>query len=92
MRVQFELNDEAVRFLDQLQKDLSADSRGEVLRNAMAILRWTTDKMMRGYQILAVKEGESVAKELSNPLLDQIASKLQWQRESAEEHKLEHSR
>jgi hypothetical protein len=73
MRVQFELNDDAVKYLDQLQEDLHASSRGEVLRHAMAVLRWTTDKIRDGYQIRAMKEGDTVAKELSNPLLDQVA-------------------
>jgi hypothetical protein len=73
MRVQFELNDEAVDYLNKLQTELHATSRGEVLRHAIAVLRWSADKIRDGYQILAMKEGESVAKELSNPLLDQVA-------------------
>ena len=58
----------------------------------MAILRWTTDKMMGGYQILAVKEGENAAKELSNPLLAQIASRLREEGEAAEEQEPAYSR
>ncbi len=73
MRVQFELNDEAVEYLDQLQKELHASSRGEVLRHAMAVLRWATTKIKDGYHVVAIKEGEEVAKELSNPLLDALA-------------------
>lgn len=73
MRVQFELNDEAVEYLDQLQKELHASSRGEVLRHAMAVLRWATTKIKDGYHVVAIKEGEEVAKELSNPLLDELA-------------------
>jgi hypothetical protein len=74
-RVQFELNEQTLDYLDKLQADLQATTRGEVLRHAIAVLRWSADKIRDGYQILAMKEGENIAKELSNPLLDQVARK-----------------
>ncbi len=73
MRVQFELNDETVEYLDRLREDLHASSRGEVLRHAMAVLRWATTKIKDGYHVVAIKDGVEVAKELSNPLLDALA-------------------
>lgn len=75
MRLQFELNDEAVQYLDGLKEDLGATSRAEVLRHAMAVLRWATDKVKAGYAVRATKEGEEVEKELSNPLLEQAAAR-----------------
>lgn len=84
MRVQLELSEDAVHYLDQLQKDLGASSRAETLRNAMAVLRWTADKVTDGYQVLAVKEDEQVAKELNNPLLEQAAHLAKERKSSLE--------
>lgn len=75
MRVQLELNDEAIKYLDAMKEETAAASRTEVIRNAMAILRWAIDKAHRGYKIMAVKEGQEVAKELSMPILEQVAIK-----------------
>lgn len=75
MRVQLELNDEAVNYIDKMKQDTAAASRAEVVKNAMAIFRWAIDKAQHGYRIVAVKEGETVAKELSMPVLEQIAER-----------------
>lgn len=75
MRVQLELNDDAVEYIDAMKEETGSASRAEVMKNAMAILRWAIDKARQGYRIIAVKEGEEVAKELSMPVLEQIAKR-----------------
>lgn len=72
MSALFELNDETLQYLDKLKSDLHATSRGEVLRHAIAVMRWATDKVIDGYQIVAMQEDGGIAKELSNPLLDRV--------------------
>jgi len=71
VRVQFELSDSIIAYLDELKQDLHASSRGEVFKHALAVLRWATDKTTNGYTIVAMKEGEETLKELLNPLLSQ---------------------
>jgi hypothetical protein len=73
MSVVFELNQDSLRYLEELKIRCGASTRAEVLRNAMAIMSWAVDKTRAGYQILAVAENEETAKELSNPLLDRAA-------------------
>lgn len=72
MRVQIELDEEAVDFLDDLQKVTGIKTRAETIRTALTILRWVVDKRSEGYTILAMKEGSNVAKELSMPALDRV--------------------
>lgn len=72
MRVQFELDNDAVKYIDDIKKDVMAHSRAEVVKNALAIFRWAIDKVGQGYRIVAINESESLAKELSLPIFDQM--------------------
>ena len=72
MRVQLELDERAVNFLDTIGEKAGIKARTETLRHAVALLHWAIDKTEQGYTIVAVKEGSDVAKELSMPVLDEI--------------------
>ena len=72
MRVQLDLDREAVEFLDTMMARAGVRSRSEILRHSLALLYWAIEKREQGYSIMAVKEGSDVAKELSMPALDQI--------------------
>lgn len=73
MRVQFDMADEAVAYLDDIKEKTGATSRAEVLRNSIAALQWLVEKAEDGFTIVAAKEGEKVAKELSMPILQDAA-------------------
>ena len=86
MSVTFEFPDEAIRYLDETRQILGTSaSRGETLRHALAILRWTAEKVGSGCTILAVTGDGEVGKQLSNPLLDSLAESVanQLQNEAA---------
>jgi hypothetical protein len=74
-RVQITMDDEAVSFLDSMQKKAHIDKRADSLKNALALFNWAIDKTLQGYEIVAVKEGSSVAKELSMPILDALSAR-----------------
>lgn len=59
-RVQFDFSEEAFAELNALQARLGAPSRAEVVRNALALLRWTCDKLADDYQIVATGKDKRI--------------------------------
>jgi hypothetical protein len=62
-RVQLDFPEEAFKELNALQERLGASSRAEVVRSALALLRWSCDKLDDDYQIIAVSKDQSVVVE-----------------------------
>src|SRR6266699_6423074 len=59
-RVQLDFSEEAFNELNALQDRLGAPSRAEVVRSALALLRWTCDKLDDDYQIVAMGKDQNV--------------------------------
>lgn len=60
-RVQLDFSEDAFRELNELQKQLSASSRAEVIRNALGVLRWVARHLLEGNKIVVeTKEGKRV--------------------------------
>lgn len=57
-RVQLDFTAEAFQELDQLKKDVQAQSRADTVRYAMRLMRWAVDQMNGGARILISKNGK----------------------------------
>ena len=55
-RVQLDFSEAAFNELNRLQEELEASSRAEVVRHALATLRWFVSEVSKGNRIL-VQEG-----------------------------------
>ena len=71
-RVQLDFSEEAFKELNALQERLGVPSRAEVVRNALALLRWICEKVGdEDYQIVARKEtveGSRTVEHIVEPL------------------------
>lgn len=67
-RVQLDFSEEAFQELINLQKQLHAASRAEVIRNALGILRWVTRHLKDGNRII-VERKDSKQVEVDFPFL-----------------------
>jgi metal-responsive CopG/Arc/MetJ family transcriptional regulator len=59
-RVQLDFSEGAFNELNRLQKELDASSRAEVLRDALAVLRWVIEEESKGYKITVRGENDRV--------------------------------
>ena len=68
-RVQLDFSEEAFNDLNELQKKLNASSRAEVIRNALGILRWATNHLLKGNKIKVERKDERELVEVEFPFL-----------------------
>jgi metal-responsive CopG/Arc/MetJ family transcriptional regulator len=54
-RLQIDFSEKAYRELNELQERLDAQSKSEVIRNALGVLRWVIEESMNGHRILVEK-------------------------------------
>ena len=60
-RIQFDFLEDGFNQLNALQERLGAPSRAEVVRSALAVLRWVCDKVADDYRIVAIgKDDECI--------------------------------
>ncbi len=58
-RLQIDFGEQPYHELEALQENLSATSKSEVIRDALAVLKWVTDEISQGHRILAERpEGD----------------------------------
>lgn len=72
MRVQFDMSNDAVAYIDDVKAKTGAASRADVLRSAIAALTWLVEKAETNHAVIAVKRGQDdePPKELAMPILD----------------------
>ena len=54
-RLQIDFSEKAYRELNDLQERLDAQSKSEVIRNALGVLRWVVEESTSGHRILVEK-------------------------------------
>jgi hypothetical protein len=54
-RLQIDFSEKAYRELSDLQERLDAQSKSEVIRNALGVLRWVVEESAMGHKILVEK-------------------------------------
>lgn len=54
-RIQFDLTDQTLKDLDELQKQAGAKTRAELVRNALKFYDWGIQHKTAGKKIIAVK-------------------------------------
>ena len=64
MRLQFEVSEDTVRFLDSLTVTLGLNSRAATLRNALSLLDWAADEAGMGNRVGAYDESSKTLREL----------------------------
>jgi hypothetical protein len=77
-RLQTDFSEEAYRELEDLQNQLDAPSKSEVIRDALGVLRWAVDELNSGNRILVEKQtptGTDVREILFHFIKRPIASK-----------------
>lgn len=59
LRLQIDFGEEGYRELEELQKQLGAPSKSEVVRDALGVLRWVASEVRnKDTQILVKRKGE----------------------------------
>jgi len=71
----FELPEERVNELKQLQTDTGSESMKELFNNALTMLEWAIKEVKHGNEIAAVNEEEKVYRVFITPLLERVAKK-----------------
>lgn len=56
-RLQIDFSQKAYRELNDLQERLDAQSKSEIIRNALGVLRWIVEESTSGHKILVEKPG-----------------------------------
>jgi hypothetical protein len=64
-RIQFQVSDEAMIILDELQTKLEATSKVEVIRRALGIIQFVTEQQREGNEILMKEAGGKIFKILA---------------------------
>ena len=54
-RLQIDFSERAYKDLELLQEQLDANSKSEVIRNALGVLRWVVEEAKKGHRILVEK-------------------------------------
>jgi len=70
-RLQIDFSERAYKELVDLQKELDAPSKSEVIRNALGLLRWFVDEVKAGHQ-LVVERPDGTAREIVFHFLDRV--------------------
>jgi hypothetical protein len=54
-RLQIDFSERAYKDLESLQEQLDSNSKSEVIRNALGVLRWVVEETKKGHRILVEK-------------------------------------
>jgi hypothetical protein len=73
VRLQFEIEEDWLRELEELQKLGGIKTKKELLNNAMTLLRWAAKQRLSGRTIVSVTNDGS-ERELEMPYLEAVAS------------------
>jgi len=73
VRLQFEINEDWLRELEELQKLGGVKTKKDLLNNAMTLLRWAARQRLNGRSIVSVAE-DGNERELEMPYLEAVAS------------------
>ena len=85
MRVQFELGEAAVDFLDSLKEKLGLSTRTEAIKYALSILNWAIKEAQEGHVISTVDQEGGIIREFNMPGLDTL---VEHAKKDKEEQKL----
>ena len=69
VRIELDFSEEAYIELDKLQKQLHASCAAEVVRDALGVLRWVTNHLVKGNKIMVDKQGADQPVEARFPFL-----------------------
>ena len=76
MRLQFEVRDERVEHIDQLQEKLGLSTRTELFNNALALLNWAIEQKEEGCKIASIRDEDQGYRELIMPSLEKVKTRL----------------
>jgi len=79
IRLQFEIDEDWLRDLEELQKLGGLRTKKELLNNALTLLRWAARQRLNGRTIVSVGQDGS-ERELEMPYLEAVASSADKQR------------
>ncbi len=79
MRLNFELPEERINDLKQLQIETGSESMKELFNNALTMLEWSVKEIKNGNEIAAVNEEGKVYRVFITPLLERVAKKYRDQ-------------
>jgi len=77
MRLNFELPEERVKELKELQTETASDSMKELFNNALTMLAWAIKEVKNGNEIAAVNDKEDIYRVFVTPLLERVVRKSQ---------------
>ena len=81
VRLQFEIDEDALQELDQLQRLGSLRTKKDLLNNAITLLQWAVRQRTAGRAIMSVGEDGS-QRELEMPFLETASSNARRRNES----------
>ena len=79
MKVHIEFDKEGIKTIDAVKKQLSVKTRTDVIKNSVALFSWVTQQIADGFNIIAIKDGESHGRELCLPILEKLKKKAREQ-------------
>ena len=75
-RLQIDFSENAYKELESLQNRLDANSKSEVIRNALGVLRWLTEEVLdRDHRILVEKPEDGTNREIIFHFLERQRSR-----------------
>jgi hypothetical protein len=77
MRLNFEMPEDRVLALKELQTDTGSESMKELFNNALTMLEWAIKEVKRGNEIAAINPDQQVHRVFVTPLLERVAKKYQ---------------
>lgn len=77
MRIQLDLDEDGVRWLDELKGDLRLTTHKELFNNALTLLDWAITQRKAGRIIASLDEASKNYKELQMPALERAAQARQ---------------
>jgi hypothetical protein len=77
MRLNFEMSEERVITLKELQAETGSESMKELFNNALTMLEWAVKEVRRGNEIAAVNPEQQVHRVFITPLLERVSKKYQ---------------
>lgn len=73
VRVQFDLSPHRVAELDALMEACGVETRKDLFNNALTILEWSVQEVMRGNSIASINEEQHAYRVLQMPVLNHAA-------------------
>jgi hypothetical protein len=74
-RLQIDFTEKAYSELEALQKRLDAKSKSEVIRDALGVLTWLTDEILKNNHVILVEKPEAgVTREVVFHFLERVRS------------------